>query len=48
MRRRILIAVLTLGVVGGYGSGIYRAVTHGDDDGGHRRGCKNARWAAQE
>lgn len=39
LRKRILLAVLIVGTVAGYSSGIYSAVTRGDDDGcrrGHR------------
>ncbi len=34
IRRRILLAVLIVGTIAGYSSGIYSAVTRNSDDGG--------------
>jgi hypothetical protein len=46
IRRRILLAVLVVGTIAGYSSGIYSAVTRDDDD---RRGCNSRhRWSQHE
>jgi hypothetical protein len=38
IRRNIVLTLLIIGTIAGYTSGIYSAVTRGDDDG---RGCKS-------
>lgn len=47
IRRRILLALLIVGTIAGYSSGIYGAVTRGDDD--DRRSCNGRyRWSQQQ
>ena len=48
IRKRIVLALLIIGTIAGYSSGIYNAVTRGDDD-GDGRGCHSQhRWSQHE